>query len=119
MGTHLKFRTSYHQETDGQSKRIIQILEDMLRACMIEFKKLWGNHLHLPKFSYNNSYQASIKMPPLEALYDRKCRSSLCWDEVNERRHLGSKVIVHIVDKHRIIREDLWQHRIGKKVGQI
>jgi len=62
---------------------------------MIEFKGLWEDHLHLAEFSYNNSYQASIKMAPFEALYGRKCRSPLCWDEVGEIRYMGSKVIVH------------------------
>ena len=70
LGTRLKFSTSYHPETDGQSERTIQILEDMLRACMIDFKGSWEDHLHLAEFSYNNSYQASIKMAPFEALYD-------------------------------------------------
>jgi len=94
LGTRLKFSTSYHPETDGQSERTIQILEDMLRSCMIDFKGSWEDHLHLTEFSYNNSNQASIKMAPFKALYDRSCRSPLCWDEVGERRHLGPDVIV-------------------------
>ena len=95
--------TSYHPETDGQSERTIQILEDMLRACMIDFKGSLEDHLHLAEFSYNNSYQASIKMVPFEALYSRTCRSPLCWDEVGERRHLGRDIVVQPVDKIRII----------------
>ena len=75
LGTRLKFSTFYHPETDRQSKRTIQILEDMLRACMIDFKGSWEDHLHLVEFSYNIIYQASIKMTPLEALYGRKCRN--------------------------------------------
>jgi len=86
LGTRLKFSTSYHPETDGQSEWAIQILEDMLRACMIDFKGSWEG-LHMAEF-YNNSYQTIIKMAPFEALYGRKCRSSLCWDEVGERRYL-------------------------------
>ena len=78
LGTHLKFSTSYHPQTDGQSEQTIQILEDMLRACMIEYKGSWEDYLHLPICFYNNSYQANIKMAPFEALYGRKCRSSLC-----------------------------------------
>jgi len=66
LGTRLKFSTSYHPQTDGQSERTIQILEDMLRGCMIEFKGSWEDYLPLAEFSYNNSYQASIKMAHLE-----------------------------------------------------
>ncbi|GJU32212.1 putative reverse transcriptase domain-containing protein [Tanacetum coccineum] len=71
--------TSYHLETDGQSERTIQTLEDMLRACVIDFGKGWVKHLPLAEFSYNNSYHASIKAAPYEALYGRKCRSPVCW----------------------------------------
>ena len=84
LGTRLEFSSPYHPETDGQSERTIQILEDILRACMLDFKGSWEDHLHLVEFSYNNSYQASIKMAPFEALYGRKCRSPLYWDEVGE-----------------------------------
>ena len=78
LGTKLKFSTAYHPQTDGQTERTIQILEDMLRACVIEFKGSWIHHLPLAEFSYNNSYHASIQMAPYEALYGRKCRSPLC-----------------------------------------
>nr|GFC97484.1 putative reverse transcriptase domain-containing protein [Tanacetum cinerariifolium] len=67
--------TTYHPETDGQSERTIQTLEDMLRACVIDFGKGWVKHLPLAEFSYNNSYHASIKAAPYEALYGQKCRS--------------------------------------------
>ncbi|GJU56221.1 putative reverse transcriptase domain-containing protein, partial [Tanacetum coccineum] len=67
--------TAYHPETDSQSERTIQTLEDMLRACVIDFGKGWVKHLPLAEFSYNNSYHASIKAAPYEALYGRKCRS--------------------------------------------
>ncbi|GJT90369.1 putative reverse transcriptase domain-containing protein [Tanacetum coccineum] len=69
--------TAYHPQTDGQSERTIQTLEDMLRACAIDFGKGWVNHLPLVEFSYNNSYHASIKAAPFEALYGRKCRSPI------------------------------------------
>nr|GEZ80461.1 putative reverse transcriptase domain-containing protein [Tanacetum cinerariifolium] len=81
LGTRLDMSTAYHPETDGQSERFIQTLEDMLRACAINFGKGWVNHLPLVKFSYNNSYHASIKATPFEALYGRKCRSPICWTE--------------------------------------
>ncbi|GJT62872.1 putative reverse transcriptase domain-containing protein [Tanacetum coccineum] len=82
--TNLDMSTAYHPQTDGQSERTIQTLEDMLRACVIDFGKGWVNHLPLVEFSYNNSYHASIKAAPFEALYGRKCRSPVCWTEVGE-----------------------------------
>ncbi|GJR20538.1 putative reverse transcriptase domain-containing protein [Tanacetum coccineum] len=84
LGTNLDMSTAYHPQTDGQSERTIQTLEDMLRACAIDFGKGWVNHLPLVEFSYNNSYHASIKAAPFEALYGRKCRSPVCWTEVGE-----------------------------------
>ncbi|GJX32078.1 putative reverse transcriptase domain-containing protein [Tanacetum coccineum] len=82
LGTSLDMSIAYHLQTDGQSKRTIQTLEDMLRACVIDFGNGWVKHLPLVEFSYNNSYQASIKATPFEALYDQKCRSLVCWAEV-------------------------------------
>ncbi|GJX43513.1 putative reverse transcriptase domain-containing protein [Tanacetum coccineum] len=84
LGTDLSTSTAYHLEIDGQSERTIQTLKDMLRACMIDFGKGWVKHLPLAEFSYNNSYHASIKAAPYEALYGRKCRSPVCWAEVGE-----------------------------------
>ncbi|GJX64552.1 reverse transcriptase domain-containing protein, partial [Tanacetum coccineum] len=81
LGTQLDMSTTYHPETDGQSERTIQTLKDMLRACVIDFGKGWEKHLPLVEFSYNNSYHASIKAAPFEALYGRKCRSPVCWAE--------------------------------------
>ncbi|GJZ04415.1 putative reverse transcriptase domain-containing protein [Tanacetum coccineum] len=78
LGTKLDMSTAYHPETDGQSERTIQTLEDMLRACVIDFKNVWERHIPLVEFSYNNSYHASIKAAPFEALYGRKCRSPIC-----------------------------------------
>ncbi|GJZ94606.1 putative reverse transcriptase domain-containing protein [Tanacetum coccineum] len=84
LGTNLDMSTAYHPQIDGQSERTIQTLEDMLRACAIDFGKGWVNHLPLVEFSYNNSYHASIKAAPFESLYGRKCRSPVCWTEVGE-----------------------------------
>ncbi|GJX91955.1 reverse transcriptase domain-containing protein [Tanacetum coccineum] len=78
LGTQLDMSTAYHPETDGQSERTIQTLEDMLRACVIDFGKGWEKYLLLVEFSYNNSYHASIKATPFKALYGRKCRSPIC-----------------------------------------
>ena len=86
MGTTLHFSITFHSQTDGQSERTIQILKDMLRACVLEFKDSWVDHLSLVEFAYNNSCQASIGITPYEALYGRKCRTPLCWDEAGERK---------------------------------
>ncbi|GJT48640.1 putative reverse transcriptase domain-containing protein [Tanacetum coccineum] len=91
--------TAYHPQTDGQSERTIQTLEDMLRACAIDFGKGWVNHLPLVEFSYNNSYHASIKAAPFEALYGRKCRSPICWTEVGEAQILGPELIQETTEK--------------------
>ncbi|GJS19049.1 putative reverse transcriptase domain-containing protein [Tanacetum coccineum] len=84
LGTILDMSTAYHPQTEGHSERTIKTLEDMLRACVIKFGKGWVNHLPLVEFSYNNSYHASIKAAPFEALYGRKCRSPVCWAKVGE-----------------------------------
>ncbi|GKC56305.1 reverse transcriptase domain-containing protein [Tanacetum coccineum] len=84
LGISLDMSTAYHPQTDGQSERTIQTLKDMLRACVIDFGNGWVKHLPLVEFSYNNSYHASIKVAPFEALYGRKCRSPVCWAEVGE-----------------------------------
>jgi hypothetical protein len=107
MGTKLNFSTAFHPQTDGQSERTIQILEDMLRACAIDFRGSWEEHLPLVEFAYNNSYQASIQMAPYEALYGRKCRSPICWDDVGERKILGPEIVQHTMDKIQLIRERL------------
>nr|GFC21611.1 reverse transcriptase domain-containing protein [Tanacetum cinerariifolium] len=93
LGTRLDMSTAYHPKTDGQSERTIQSLEDMLRACALDFVKGWVNHLPLVEFSYNNSYHASIKAAPFEALYGQKYRSPVCWTEVGEAQILGPELI--------------------------
>ncbi|GKE23677.1 putative reverse transcriptase domain-containing protein [Tanacetum coccineum] len=99
LGTNLDMSIAYHPQTDGQSERTIQTLEDMLRACVIDFGKGWVNHLPLVEFSYNNSYHASIKAAPFEALYGRKCRSPVCWTEVGEAQILGPELIQETTEK--------------------
>nr|GFB47943.1 putative reverse transcriptase domain-containing protein [Tanacetum cinerariifolium] len=83
LGTRLDMSIAYHPETNGQSKRTIQTLEDMLRACVLDFGKGWNKHLPLVEFSYNNSYHTSIKAAPFEVLYGRKCQSPICWAELS------------------------------------
>ena len=84
MGTQLTMSTAFHPQTDGQSERTIQVLEDMLQACFLDHKHSWEEHFPLVEFAYNNSYQASIQMAPYEALYGKPCRSPICWTEVGE-----------------------------------
>ena len=107
MGTELNFSTAFHPQTDGQSERVIQILEDMLRACILDFSGNWKKHLHLAEFAYNNSYQSSIGMAPFEALYGRPCRSPVCWLESEDRLTLGPDVIQENNEKIAVIRERL------------
>ncbi|KAL0556468.1 hypothetical protein IC582_004982 [Cucumis melo] len=93
LGTRLDFSTTFHPQTDGQTERLNQILEDMLRACVLEFSGSWDSNLHLMEFVYNNSYQATIDMAPFEALYGKCCRSLICWGEVGEQRMLGPELV--------------------------
>nr|GEV65456.1 hypothetical protein [Tanacetum cinerariifolium] len=89
LGTSLDMSTAYHPQTNGQSERTIQTLEDILRAYVIDFGKGWVNHFSLVEFSYNKSYHASIKAAPFEALYGRKCRSPVCWAKVGQVQLTG------------------------------
>ncbi|GJR38267.1 putative reverse transcriptase domain-containing protein [Tanacetum coccineum] len=99
LGTQLDFSTAYHPQTDGQSERTIQTLEDMLRACVLNFGKGLDRHLPLVEFSYNNSYHTSIKAAPFEALYGHKCRSPVCWAEVGDAQHTGLEIVHETTEK--------------------
>ncbi|GKB77551.1 putative reverse transcriptase domain-containing protein [Tanacetum coccineum] len=99
LGTQLDMSTAYHPQTDGQSERTIQTLEDMLRACVITFGKGWNRHLPLVEFSYNNNYHSRIKVAPFEALYGHKCRSPICWAEVGDSQLTGPEVIHETIEK--------------------
>nr|GEZ50529.1 putative reverse transcriptase domain, ribonuclease H-like domain, aspartic peptidase domain protein [Tanacetum cinerariifolium] len=99
LGTNLDMSTAYHPQTDEQSMRTIQTLEDMLRAFAIDFENGWVNHLPLVEFSYNNSYHASIKAAPFEALYGRKCRLPVCWTKVGEAQILDPELIQQTTEK--------------------
>nr|GEX34981.1 putative reverse transcriptase domain, ribonuclease H-like domain, aspartic peptidase domain protein [Tanacetum cinerariifolium] len=99
LGTQLNLSTAYHLKMDGQSERTIQMLKDMLRACVINFGNSWYRHLPLVEFSYNNSYHASIKAAPFEALYGRKCRSLVCWSEVRDSQLTGPELIRETIEK--------------------
>nr|CAH65910.1 OSIGBa0102O13.1 [Oryza sativa] len=107
LGTRLNFSTAYHPQTDGQTERVNQILEDMLRACVLDFGGSWDKNLPYAEFSYNNSYQASLQMSPNEALYGRKCRTPLLWDQTGERQVFGTDILREAEEKVKIIQERL------------
>ncbi|GJV03081.1 putative reverse transcriptase domain-containing protein [Tanacetum coccineum] len=119
--------TTYHPQTDRQSERTIQTLEDMLQACVIDFGKGWERHLPLVEFSYSNSYHASIKAAPFEALYGRKCRSPVCCAEVGDVQLTGPEIIHETTEKIVQIRQRLQAARdrlrsyanILKRVGPV
>jgi hypothetical protein len=99
--------SAYHPQTDGQTERTNQVLKDMLRACALKHGGSWDKSLPYAEFSYNNIYQASLKMSPFEALYGRKCRTPLYWDQTGERQFFGPKIIQEAEEQVWIIRENL------------
>ncbi|GJY44271.1 reverse transcriptase domain-containing protein [Tanacetum coccineum] len=115
LGTRLDMSTAYHPQTDGQSERTIQTLEDMLRACVIDFGGSWNIHLPLAEFSYNNSYHSSIRCAPFEALYGRKCRSPVLWAEIGDSGLIGPELVQETTDKVVVIRDRLKAARDRQK----
>ncbi|GJT25970.1 putative reverse transcriptase domain-containing protein [Tanacetum coccineum] len=115
LGTNLDMSTAYHLQTNGQSERTIQTLKDMLRAYALDFRKGWVNHLLSVEFSYNNSYHASIKATPFEALYDRKCRSPVCWAEVGQVQLTGPEIVQETTEKIIQIKQRMQIARDRKK----
>ncbi|CAN0881699.1 Transposon Ty3-I Gag-Pol polyprotein, partial [Linum grandiflorum] len=107
METRLNFSTTYHPQTDGQSERTIQTLEELLRSCVLEFDGPWIRDLPLVEFAYNNSYNSSIDVAPFEALYGRKCRTPLCWDEAAVRVITGPQIVQETADRVKQIRARL------------
>ena len=91
FSTRLNFSTAFHPKTYGQSKRVIQVLEDMIRGCVLDFPRSWDRYIPLMEFSYNNSYQSSIGIAPYEALYGRRCGTPICWTELGEHKIIGLK----------------------------
>ena len=96
--------TTFHPQANDQPERTIKTLEDMLRACMMDFQGSWEDHLALIEFAYNNSYQVSIQMVPFEALYGRSCQSPVCWTEVREKSLLGLDFIQETTENIKLIR---------------
>ena len=107
FGTRLNFSTAFHPKTDGQSERVIQVLEDLLRGCVLDFSGSWDRYVPLLEFSYNNSYQSSIGMAPYEALYGRRCRTPTCWTEMNEHKIIGPELVKDTEEKVQIIQQRL------------
>jgi hypothetical protein len=93
LRTHLIHSSAYHPQTDGQTERVNQILEDMLRSCVLEHQGSWDKHLPLAELSYNNNYQESLKLAPFEVLYGCRCRTPLNWIEPGEKVIFGSNLI--------------------------
>ena len=109
------YEYSVPPQTDGRSERTIQVLEDMLRACVLDHKGSWEEHLPLVEFAYNNSYQASIQMAPYDALYGRPCKSLLCWTEVGESSITGPDLIRDTFEKVSLIRQHLFTAQSRQK----
>jgi hypothetical protein len=109
------YSVAFHPQTDGQSERTIQTLEDMLRACVMSWKGSCEDQLALAEFAYNNSYQASIKMAPFEALYGRRCISLLCWETLGERSLVGPDWVQETSEKVREIRHNILAAQSRKK----
>jgi len=107
VGTRLFMSTAYHPETDGQTKRTIRTIEDMMRMCILDWTGCWETHLPLIEFSYNNSFHSSIGMTPYEALYGRPCKTPLCWTEVGERREFGPVIVEETMKKLEIIQTNM------------
>jgi hypothetical protein len=104
LGTHLIHISAYHPQTNGQTERVNHILEDMLRACVLNFQDKWGKCLLLAELSYNNNYQDSLRMAPFEALYGHHCRTPVNWIEPGERTIFGLDLVTEAEEiVHRIL----------------
>ena len=107
LGTKLLFSTSYHPQTDRQTERVNQVLEDMLRSCVLAYGAKWEDCLPFAEFSYNNSYQASLKMAPFEALYGRRCRRPLNWAQTGDSKIFGVETLKSAEEQVQPIRDRL------------
>jgi len=107
LGTKLRLSSAYHPQTDGQTERTIQSLEDLLRAYVLEQSVSWVECLPLIEFTYNNSFHSSIGMTPFEALYGRRCKTPLCWYESGESSLLGPDVVQEMTEKVKMIQEKM------------
>nr|GEV39591.1 putative reverse transcriptase domain-containing protein [Tanacetum cinerariifolium] len=115
LGTRLDMSTTYHPQTDGQSKRTIQNLEDMLRAYVLDFRGSWDVHFSLVEFSNNNSYHSSVRYAQFEALYGRKYHSSIMWTGVGEGQLIRLKLVHETTEKISQIKDRLKAARDHQK----
>jgi hypothetical protein len=107
LDTQLRFSSTYHPQIDGQTERVNQILEDMLRACTLQYGRSWDKSLSYAEFSYNNSYQESLKMTPFEMLYGHRCRTPLFWSKAGEWKVFGPNVLQEAEKQVHMVRENL------------
>jgi hypothetical protein len=107
FGTNLNFNTTYHLESDGQTKRANQVIEDMLRMYVMDKPSKWEQYLHLVDFYYNIGYQASLKMSPFETLYGRKCNTPVSWDNPTDRAVVGPDFLREMEEKMIKIKKNL------------
>jgi hypothetical protein len=107
LDTQLRSSSAYHPQTDGQTERVNQILEDMLRACALQYGRSWDKSLPYAEFSYNNSYQESLKMASFKMLYGQRCQTPLFWNEMGERRVFGPDILEEVEKQVRMVRENL------------
>jgi transposase InsO family protein len=107
LDTQLPFSSAYHPQTDGQTERVNQILGDVLRACALQYRGSWDKSLSYAEFSYNNSYQESLKMTPFVMLYGRTCRTLLFWCKTGEREVFGPDILQEAKKQIRMVRENM------------
>jgi hypothetical protein len=119
LDTQLRFSSAYHPQTDGQTERVNQILEDMLRAYALQYGRSWDKSLSYAEFSYNNSYQESLKMAPFDMLYGHRCRTPLFWNETEERKIFGPDILQEAKKQVRMVRENLRVAQLGQKATPI
>jgi hypothetical protein len=105
--TQLRLSSAYHPQTDGQTERVNQILQDMLRACALQYGRSWDKSLSYAEFSYNDSYQESLNMAPFEMMYGRRCPTPLFWSEAGEREVFGPDILQEAKKQVRMVRENL------------
>jgi hypothetical protein len=115
LDTQLRFSSTYHPQTDGQTERVNQILEDMQRACALQYGRSWDKSLPYAKFSYNNSYQESLKMAPFEMLYGQRCQTLLFWNETGDRKVFGPDILEEAEKQVHMVKENLRVAQLRQK----
>jgi hypothetical protein len=116
FGRNLNFITTYHLESDGKTKRVNQVIENMLRMYVMDKPSKWEDYLHLVEFAYNNGYQELLKMSPFEALYGRKCNAPVSSDNPTNRAVVGPDLLKEMEEKMLKIKQNLKLPKTGRKV---